>query len=148
MILSISSQTLIVDSIKVLFTNAVAKINYNFDEEAYLATNPAYLESIILNLLTNSLKYKSPARPLTIDISFFRKGDHNVFIFKDNGLGIDLNQHGEKIFGMYKTFNGNLDAKGLGLFIIKTQIEALGGKIEVESEVDQYTAFKVYFKIA
>jgi PAS domain S-box-containing protein len=138
----------IVDSIKVLFTNAVAKINYNFDEEAYLATNPAYLESIILNLLTNSLKYKSPARPLTIDISFFRKGDHNVFIFKDNGLGIDLNQHGEKIFGMYKTFNGNLDAKGLGLFIIKTQIEALGGKIEVESEVDQYTAFKVYFKIA
>jgi PAS domain S-box-containing protein len=137
----------IVDSIKVLFTNAVAKINYNFDDEAYLATNPAYLESIILNLLTNSLKYKSPARPLTIDISFFRKGNYNVFIFKDNGLGIDLNQHGEKIFGMYKTFNGNLDAKGLGLYIIKTQIEALGGKIEVESEVDQYTAFKVYFKI-
>jgi PAS domain S-box-containing protein len=138
----------IVDSIKVLFTNAVAKINYNFDEDAVLSTNPAYLESIILNLLTNSLKYKSPARPLTIDISFFKKGDINVFIFKDNGLGIDLQQHGEKIFGMYKTFNGNLDAKGLGLYIIKTQIEALGGKIEVESEVDQYTAFKVYFKIA
>jgi PAS domain S-box-containing protein len=138
----------IVDSIKVLFTNAVAKINYNFDEDAYLATNPAYLESIILNLLTNSLKYKSPSRPLEIDISFFKKGGYYVFIFKDNGLGIDLSKHGEKIFGMYKTFNGNLDAKGLGLFIIKTQIETLGGKIEVESEVDQYTAFKVYFKIA
>jgi PAS domain S-box-containing protein len=138
----------IVDSIKVLFTNAVAKINYNFDDDAILSTNPAYLESIILNLLTNSLKYKSPTRALEIDISFFKNGGHYVFVFKDNGLGIDLKQHGEKIFGMYKTFNGNLDAKGLGLFIIKTQIEALGGKIEVESEVDQYTAFKVYFKIA
>jgi PAS domain S-box-containing protein len=138
----------IVDSIKVLFTNAVAKINYNFDEDAFLSTNPAYLESIILNLLTNAIKYKSPSRPLEIDISFFRNGAHYVFVFKDNGLGIDLQQHGEKIFGMYKTFNGNLDAKGLGLFIIKTQIEALGGKIEVESEIDQYTAFKVYFKIS
>lgn len=136
----------IVDSIKVLFANAQTKINYNFDENALLTTNPAYLESIILNLLTNALKYKSVSRALEIDISFFKEGIYNVFVFKDNGLGIDLDQHGHEIFGMYKTFNGNLDAKGLGLFIVKTQVEAMGGKIEVESKVDQYTAFRVYFK--
>jgi len=137
----------IIDSIRVLFDNAAANIHYNFDYDAHINTNPAYLESIILNLLTNSLKHKSPVRSLEIDISFFREDNYQVFVFKDNGLGINMSQNGNKIFGMYKTFNGNLDAKGLGLFIIKTQIEALGGTIEVESEVDQYTTFKVYFKI-
>jgi PAS domain S-box-containing protein len=136
----------IIDSIKVLFINANTRINFNFDDAASLTTNASYLESIILNLLTNSLKYKSPLRALEIDISFFKTDKYHVFVFKDNGLGIDLDQNGEKIFGMYKTFNGNIDAKGLGLFIVKTQIEALEGKIEVESLVDHHTTFKVYFK--
>jgi PAS domain S-box-containing protein len=136
----------IIDSIKVLFTNANTRINFNFEHSASLITNASYLESIILNLLTNSLKYKSPVRSLEIDISFFKSDKYHVFVFKDNGLGIDLDQNGEKIFGMYKTFNGNIDAKGLGLFIVKTQIEALDGKIEVESQIDHHTTFKVYFK--
>ena len=136
----------IIDSINVLFTNANAKINHNFDSASLIETNPAYLESIILNLLTNALKYKSLERSLEIDITFYRSENYSVLLFKDNGIGIDLDLHGDKIFGMYKTFNGNPDAKGLGLFIIKTQIEALGGKIEVESKLDQYTSFKVYFK--
>jgi signal transduction histidine kinase len=67
-------------------------------------------------------------------------------VFKDNGIGIDLEMHAGKMFGMYKTFHGNADAKGLGLFIIKTQIEALDGKIEVESELGHSTTFKVDFK--
>jgi len=136
----------IIDSIKVLFINASATINYLFDEQAYLNTNPAYLESIILNLLTNALKYKSPDRSLEIDLSFYPSGNYNVFVFKDNGIGIDLNLYGDKIFGMYKTFHGNEDAKGMGLFILKTQIEALGGKIVVESILNQSTTFRVFFK--
>jgi signal transduction histidine kinase len=137
----------IVESIKVLFTKAEAELHFDFAESSLLHTNPAYLESIILNLLTNSLKYKSPDRPLAIDISFYQEDNFDVLVFKDNGLGIDLSLNGDKIFGMYKTFNGNIDAKGLGLFLIKSQIEALGGKIEVESSIDEYTTFKVYFKI-
>jgi PAS domain S-box-containing protein len=137
----------IVESIKVLFTKAEAELHFDFAESSLLHTNPAYLESIILNLLTNSLKYKSPDRPLAIDISFYQEDTFDVLVFKDNGLGIDLSLNGDKIFGMYKTFNGNIDAKGLGLFLIKSQIEALGGKIEVESSIDEYTTFKVYFKI-
>jgi PAS domain S-box-containing protein len=138
----------IINSIKVLFDNAAANIHYNFDYDAQIHTNLAYLESILLNLLTNSLKYKSPLRSLEIDISLFKVDNYQVLVFKDNGLGINMRQNGDKVFGMYKTFNGNLDAKGLGLFIIKTQIEALGGTIEVDSRLDQYTTFKVYFKIS
>ncbi|MDO7743936.1 MAG: ATP-binding protein, partial [Pedobacter sp.] len=100
---------------------------------------------IILNLLTNALKYKSPDRQLEIDLSFYQSGRYKVLIFKDNGLGIDLDAQGDKIFGMYKTFHGNADAKGMGLFIVKSQIEALGGKIEVESRLNESTTFKVYF---
>ena len=63
----------------------------------------------------------------------------------DNGLGIDLNKNANKIFGMYKTFHQNDDARGLGLFIIKNQIEAMGGKIDLESELGIGTTFNIYF---
>jgi PAS domain S-box-containing protein len=136
----------IIENIKNLFASANTNIRYNFDQTAYLDTNSAYLESIILNLLTNALKYKSLSRSLEIEISLYHIDNYSVLEFKDNGLGIDLDVNGDRIFGMYKTFHGNADAKGLGLFIIKTQIEALGGKIEVESKIEEYTTFKVYFK--
>lgn len=135
----------IIGTIHVLFTNASTRINDHLQDGDYLDTNPAYLESILLNLLTNALKYKSPDRSLEIDISLSREGNYNVLIFKDNGIGIDLNIYGDKIFGMYKTFHGNPDAKGLGLFIVKTQIEAMGGKITVESVPNQSTTFRTYF---
>jgi signal transduction histidine kinase len=66
-----------------------------------------------------------------------------VLDFNDNGLGINLERHGEKLFGMYKTFHEHKDAKGIGLFITKNQIEAMDGKIEVESAVDEGTTFRV-----
>jgi len=137
----------IIDSIRVLFDKANTTIRYQFDDSIYLETNPAYLESIILNLLTNALKYKSPERPLEIDLYAVQEGQYQVLVFKDNGMGIDLDQNGDKIFGMYKTFHGNTDAKGMGLFIIKNQIEALGGKIEIESIVNEFTGFKVFFPL-
>jgi sensor histidine kinase regulating citrate/malate metabolism len=65
---------------------------------------------------------------------------------EDNGLGIDLKRQGRKLFGMYKTFHDHPDSRGIGLFITKNQIEALGGKIEVESEEGIGTTFKVYLK--
>ncbi len=75
------------------------------------------------------------------------KEDHfTVLQVKDNGLGIDLKKYGDKLFGMYKTFHGNKDARGIGLFICKNQIETMGGKIEVESELDIGTTFKIYIK--
>jgi hypothetical protein len=63
----------------------------------------------------------------------------------DNGIGIDMKKNGDKLFGMYKTFNNNPDARGIGLFITKNQIDAMGGKVEVESELGKGTSFKIYF---
>jgi PAS domain S-box-containing protein len=136
----------VIDSIRVLFDKEDTMVNYHFDESVFLQTNPAYLESIILNLLTNSLKYRSADRSLKIDLSFVQEDRYKVLIFRDNGIGIDMEKNSDDIFGMYKTFHNNVDAKGMGLFIVKTQIEALGGKIELESTLNEFTALKVYFK--
>jgi PAS domain S-box-containing protein len=139
--------TNIIDSIRVLFDKDNTSIKYNFDDAAFLITNPAYLESIILNLITNALKYKSTTRPLEIELSMSREKEYDVLTFRDNGIGINLEQNGDKVFGMYKTFHGNVDAKGMGLFIVRNQIEAMGGKIEIESEVDKFTSFKIFFPL-
>jgi signal transduction histidine kinase len=97
----------IIDSIGVLFEKDNTTIEYDFEEVAYLFTNPAYLESIILNLMTNALKYKSTKRALKIQLSMRTEEQHQILIFTDNGTGINLDQNRDKVFGMYKTFHGN-----------------------------------------
>jgi signal transduction histidine kinase len=109
---------------------------------------PAYMESILLNILSNAVKYRSTQLPPRIRIQTFSEKDHLVLQISDNGIGIDLDQYREKIFGLYQTFHGNPDAKGIGLFITKNQIESQGGKITVESKVGLGTSFKLYFKIS
>jgi sensor histidine kinase regulating citrate/malate metabolism len=100
-----------------------------------------YVDSIILNLLTNAIKYKSDQRKPTVIISLQKTDDFIRLDVKDNGLGIDLERQGRKIFGMYKTFHKHPDARGVGLFLIKNQVEALGGRIDVASKVDEGTIF-------
>jgi signal transduction histidine kinase len=106
--------------------------------------SPAYMESIMLNLLSNGIKYRSLTSTPRITIEYFEEpnGGHG-FIVADNGIGIDLKKNGEDLFGMYKTFHGNRDARGMGLFITKNQVESFGGKIEVNSELGKGTTFKV-----
>lgn len=107
---------------------------------------PAYLDSIFLNLFTNSIKYSAVDRPPKLTIKVIQKDDRRVIVtFSDNGLGIDLKRHGKKLFGMYKTFHRNKDAKGIGLFITKNQIEAMNGSITVDSTVNVGTKFTLIF---
>ncbi|MHB1278286.1 MAG: PAS domain-containing sensor histidine kinase [Bacteroidia bacterium] len=106
---------------------------------------PAYLDSILINFLTNAIKYRATGRMPKISLSVKNSDPYLVLQIQDNGLGIDLNLHGAKLFGMYKTFHGNDDARGVGLFLTKNQIEAIKGKIEVESQVNVGTTFNVYF---
>lgn len=126
-------------------SSANATVHYNIGGGRYLTTNPAYFESVVLNLLSNAIKYRSLDRNPEIHISLSREGNFKILEVKDNGLGIDLNKYGDQLFGMYKTFHGNEDAKGLGLSIVKAQVEAMKGKIEVESSVEVGTTFRVYF---
>jgi PAS domain S-box-containing protein len=124
-----------------------AKIVLEVDCELNVLAVHAYLESIILNLITNGLKYRSPDRRPQLKITGGTQEDYAFLRFMDNGLGIDLDRYGSKLFGMYKTFHNLPEARGIGLFISKNQIEAMGGKIEVESEVNVGTTFTTFFRI-
>jgi signal transduction histidine kinase len=106
--------------------------------------NPAYFESIILNFISNAIKYSSNERAPIIILALELIQNRNILSITDNGMGIDLEKYGEKLFGLYKTFHGNKDARGIGLFISKNQIEAMNGKIEVESKLNIGTTFKIH----
>lgn len=136
---TIQSQILDINKFNVQIINNIGK---NVKVNVILA----YLDSILLNLITNSIKYKTEGINPIIYFECNETTDFLEFIYKDNGIGIDLKKNGSKIFGMYKTFNGNTDAKGVGLFITKNQVEAMKGKIEVESELGLGTTFKISFK--
>jgi len=106
--------------------------------------NPAYLESILYNLISNAIRYSHQERHSTIHIDTYKEAKKTVLKVSDNGIGIDLKRNGHKIFGMYKKFSTHKDSKGIGLFITKNQIDAMGGNITVESEPNLGTTFKVY----
>lgn len=108
--------------------------------------NPAYMESVLLNFTTNAIKYAHPDRDpiITFDFAIEPEGFKSLKI-TDNGLGIDLKVYGDLIFGMYKTFHKHEEARGIGLYITRNQIEAMKGTVEVESEVGVGTSFKIVF---
>lgn len=108
--------------------------------------NPAYLESILYNIISNSIRYSHPERKPIIIIKWINDDDNKILQISDNGVGIDLVKNADKIFGMYKTFTNNADSKGIGLFITKNQIDAMGGNITVESEPNVGTTFKIYIQ--
>lgn len=120
-----------------------AVIHSDFSACPKVSYVPAYLESIFLNLLTNALKYRHPDRRPQISCKSYLELGHTYLIFADNGLGIDLKKYGDKIFGMYKTFHKNANARGIGLFITRNQVESLGGSIKVESTVNVGTTFTI-----
>jgi PAS domain S-box-containing protein len=121
-------------------------LKIELEKVTILNINKAYLESILLNLFTNAVKYRSPKRTLRIFVSSKEVGDEIVLVFKDNGIGIDLERNGDKIFGLYQRFHNYPDSKGLGLYLVKSQVESMGGSINVESEVDKGTTFTIIFK--
>jgi signal transduction histidine kinase len=121
-------------------------IKFNFEEVSFLNTNKSYLESILLNLLTNAIKYKSETRKLKINITASQIDDNVLLIFKDNGIGINLERNRDKIFGLYQRFHDYPDSKGLGLYLVKSQVETMGGTISLESKVDVGTTFTLTFK--
>ncbi|RZK75262.1 MAG: PAS domain-containing sensor histidine kinase [Pedobacter sp.] len=120
-------------------------IEVNIPLDVTVEYNPAYLESVLLNLTTNAIKYSGSDRVLMLSYDFGIVNGKKVLSVSDNGLGIDLKKHKNSIFGMYKTFHKHQNSRGIGLFITKNQIEAMGGTIEVTSEVNKGTTFKIYF---
>ncbi len=121
-------------------------IHNNVGTNITIICNPAYIESILVNFLSNAIKYKHPDRNPIVELNCYSENDEVVLTVTDNGMGINLEKHGKDLFGMYKTFHGNADANGIGLYTTKYQVETMGGHIEVESKEDQGSKFTIYFK--
>ncbi|WP_345951055.1 MULTISPECIES: PAS domain-containing protein [unclassified Mucilaginibacter] len=126
---------------QILMTDADVKIPV---KPVVMRTNRAYLHSIFYNLISNAIKYKSHQTPY-IKIDYYLTDEHTVIYVADNGKGIDLNKHGHELFKPYKRFDFKVEGKGLGLFLVKSHIEALGGHLTVKSEVKKGSTF--YMKI-
>lgn len=123
-----------------------ALIHENFSEVDQVKSFRPYLQSILINLISNGLKYRRPDVSPVITIKSQYKKNFVCIQVSDNGMGIDLEKYRDKLFMMYKRFHSHVEGKGLGLYMVKTQIETMGGKIEIESEVNSGTTFYLYFK--
>ncbi|RRJ92586.1 sensor histidine kinase [Flavobacterium macacae] len=128
---------------EILKSKAVIKADFSAVGE--IEYSKIYLESIFHNLISNALKYRDLVRIPEITIQTEKKNNHIFLHVADNGLGIDLEKNGHKIFGMHQIFHNHPDAKGIGLFMTKTQIESMKGKISVSSEASVGTTFTVMF---
>jgi PAS domain S-box-containing protein len=151
--LSIAKEKLIIGDILTStlhqLTNIISlnkpEIKLSLDKAPEIYANKTFFESILLNLLTNALKYKAKDKQLKIAISSKELNNKIILTFCDNGIGIDLKRNKDKVFGLYQRFHDYPDSKGLGLYLVKSQVESMGGKIEIESEVNLGTTFTLTF---
>jgi len=124
-----------------------ATITSNFQVK-YIVNVKSYIYSIMFNLISNAIKYRQHNAPLAIHIETKQIEKSICLSVSDNGLGIDLEKDGEELFGLYKRFHSSdIEGRGMGLSLVKTQTEALGGNIEVESIVNKGTTFKICLPI-
>lgn len=135
----------VINSIASIINQTNAKINYNFDLMPKVKFNKTYLESILLNLTTNAIKYSHPNRTPIITVNAEVKNNITVLTFEDNGIGFNEEKVKGKIFGLYQKFHNHADSKGIGLYLVQSQINALGGTIEVTSKENEGTKFTITF---
>ncbi|WP_018476336.1 CHASE domain-containing protein [Pontibacter roseus] len=135
----------VTSDIEGLITEAGATIQADFQAKELLYARKN-LRSIIYNLVSNAIKYRSPERPAEVRVSTHHAGDYVVLQVQDNGLGIKQQQQ-HKLFTMFKRLHNHVEGTGIGLYIVKRIIENNGGRIELESELGRGSTFRVYFKL-
>jgi len=138
------------DWVTITLENEIAladvKIYHDFSRYPSVYSIKAYVQSIMYNLISNAIKYRRTNIESEIHVISYRNGDYVCLEVKDNGIGIDLQAIDPyKIFGLYQRMHTHVEGKGLGLYLVKTQVEALNGKIELESELMKGSKFTVYF---
>jgi PAS domain S-box-containing protein len=130
-------------SIECMIKSNQVQINLNFAKLPSIMYSRKVIHSIILNMVSNAIKYRANDRPAVINIRSYELEGLPFIDFTDNGLGIDLVKHKAKIFGLYQRFHRNVEGKGLGLFIVKSQVESMNGTIAVKSQLDKGTTFTI-----
>jgi PAS domain S-box-containing protein len=135
-------------SIDKLIQKERVSLRLNFEKIPAIFTIKSYMHSIFYNLIHNSIKYRRLGCSPIIDISSSFENNEILLVFKDNGMGMNVENLGAKIFGMYKRFHPEIsDGKGIGLYMVKTQVQSLGGTISVLSEVNRGTEFTIRFPV-
>ncbi|MEQ8420589.1 MAG: PAS domain-containing sensor histidine kinase [Arenibacter algicola] len=119
-------------------------LDVDFSECPEIEYPPLHLNRILHNLLTNSMKYKSPDRLLKIEVKTRKINESVCLNVKDNGLGFDAEKQGGKVFGLFKRLHTHVEGVGVGLYIVKSIVEAHGGKIEVISRPNEGALFTIH----
>jgi len=122
-------------------------LNCDFDEVESIFTIRSYLYSIFYNLVSNSIKYRQADVDPVITITSRKLKNKVELRFKDNGKGIDLEKNGSQLFGLYKRFDTTVEGKGMGLFMVKTQVEALDGTIKINSKPGEGSEFIIQLSV-
>lgn len=135
------------NTIGTLIQKAGVQFQVDFSGLESVRFNTAYMESIFLNLITNSIKYARPEVPPVISIKASQKDGELTFTYSDNGLGFDMEKVGHLIFNLDQRFHGNEDSKGVGLYLVHNHLTSLGGSINVDSKVNEGTIFTIKFKV-
>ena len=123
-----------------------ADLRIDFSEVPSVMTVRPLMDSILMNLISNAIKYRHPDRAPRISLSTTRIGGEICLMVSDNGLGMDLKEYGDKVFTLYGRFHSHVDGKGLGLYLVKTHVIAMGGRIEVESKLGVGSTFRVFLR--
>ena len=136
----------VLKSINSLIETSKATIHVDFSKLDKIKFNKAFMDSVFLNLLTNSIKYARPDCFPVIFIHAEKVNGRHELTFSDNGLGFDMEKVKDKIFGLHQKFHNHKDSKGIGLYLVHNHITSLAGKISVESKVNEGTKFIISFK--
>lgn len=136
----------VMQSIQSFIRDSKTVFRIHLDDFEVITFNRSYLESIFLNLITNSIKYAHPDRNPVISITAKKDKGNKKLLFSDNGRGFDSDKVQEKVFGLHQKFHDHADSKGIGLYLVHNHITNLGGKISVESKVNKGTTFTLTFK--
>lgn len=138
--------TVVMQSVKSLIRTSGVIISTHFSALETILFHKAYLESIFLNLITNSIKYARADRPAEISMYSDRVNGVSRLVISDNGLGFDMEKVKGRIFGFQERFHNHVDSKGIGLYLVYNHVTSLGGHIDVQSKVNEGTTFTISFK--
>jgi light-regulated signal transduction histidine kinase (bacteriophytochrome) len=134
----------VTESLAAQIKEAKVKIRADFSRAPDIFYPQLYLQSILQNLISNSIKYRHPNKVPLIEIKTLEKDDGYYLIIEDNGLGMDLDNSTDNIFRLFKRMHTHIEGKGVGLYIVNSLVESHGGNIEVKSKIDKGTTFKIY----
>jgi PAS domain S-box-containing protein len=136
----------VLKSIHSLIQTSKATIHIDFARLHKINFNLGYVESIFLNLISNSIKYARPDVLPVISIYTEKVEGISRLTVSDNGTGFDMEKVKDKIFGLHQQFHDYTDSKGIGLYLVHTHVTSLGGEVHVESKINEGTTFIISFK--